>query len=120
MHHRFSPTPAEDAARVMLAIAHQVDCRANAWGTYHYCALQAVNQEQFVEGFLQQAGELDPVLQKTLKNLELKLQDSEPPYIANSALDCSHIMATFGIKQRPRGEAVTAMINSLYGKKTKR
>jgi len=33
---RGNPTPADDAARVILAVLKQLDCQAPLWGTYHY------------------------------------------------------------------------------------
>lgn len=113
MGHRFSPTPASDIARVILAIARQLDCNAEPWGIYHYCALQAVSEEQFVDLVLHEAAQSDGALKKKLEHLEINIIPLEKPYISNSALSCQKIMETFGIKQRSRAGEVSKIIKSL-------
>jgi len=112
---RFSPTHAGDAARVILGIVKQVDCNAEVWGTYHYNAMQPVNQDQFVQHVLEEAARLDNALDKVLPSLEIELLPVERPYIRNSALNASKIMGTFGIKQHSRGAGVTAVLEEIYG-----
>lgn len=114
---RFSPTHAGDAARVILGIARQVDCNAEVWGTYHYNAMQPVNQDQFVQHVLEEAGKLDKVLAAVLPDLKIELLPVEKPYIHHSSLNCEKLMATFGIKQRSRGAGVIAVLEALYGVK---
>ena len=41
------PTPAEDAASVIVAILQQLGCGAEAWGTYHYAGAEAGIRKQF-------------------------------------------------------------------------
>ena len=119
---RFSPTHAEDAARIIVGIVNQVDCHADVWGTYHYNALQPVNQDQFVLHVLEEAAKMDEALDKLLPSLDIELLPVVCPYIRNSALNCGKIMATFGIKQRSRGFGVTTVLEEIYGirKKDKR
>lgn len=114
---RFSPTPATDVARVILGIINQVDCHAEVWGTYHYNALQPVNQDQFVLHVLEEAVKLDKTLEKLMPALDMQLLPVESPYIRNSALNCGKIMSTFGIKQRSRGDGVTGVLEGIYGVK---
>ena len=116
MNHRFSPTPAEDVARVILAIARQVDCAAEAWGTYHYSSLQPMSEEHFVETILKEASEYDDELAKLDDKFEITINEVEPPYIPNTTVNSQKIMETFGIKQRSRAAAVTYLLKSLYGK----
>lgn len=115
MNHRFSPTPSADAARVLLGIARQVDCAAEVWGTYHYCALQPMSQEHFVEQFLQEAGKYDPELAAVLPQLQVTKLPVQKPYIANTVLSTQRIFETFGIKQRSRAGEVTALLQQVYG-----
>ena len=115
MDHRFSPTSAADAARVFLAVAEQVDCQAKVWGTYHYCALQPMSEAQFVDAFLREAMDYDPVLKKLEDNIEVEVRPVEPPYIANTTLNCQKIMETFGIKQRSRSGEVSRVLKAIYG-----
>lgn len=112
---RFSPTHTADAARVILAINRQIDCNAEVWGTYHYNAMQPVNQDQFVQYVLDEAAKLDKALAKILPSLEIELLPVELPYIRNTSLNCDKIMATFGIKQRSRGEGLIAALEEIYG-----
>lgn len=115
MDHRFSPTAAADAARVFLAVAEQVDCQAQVWGTYHYCALQPMSEAQFVNAFLREAMDYDPALKKLEDAIEIAVRPAEPPYIANTALNCQKIMETFGIKQRSRSGEVSRVLKAIYG-----
>jgi dTDP-4-dehydrorhamnose reductase len=114
LEHRFSPTPAADVARVILAIAKQLDCDAQPWGTYHYCALQALSLEQFVESFLREASEYDKTLAAQMEKLEMNILPVEKPYIQNSALNCQKIMETFGITQRSRAAGVSEVLKDIY------
>jgi len=113
--HRFSPTPAADVARVLLAVAHQLDCAAEVWGTYHYCALQPLGQEHFVEQFLTEAGKYDEVLAALLPKLQITKLPVQKPYIPNTVLSSQRLFETFGIKQRSRAAEVTAVLQALYG-----
>lgn len=115
MNHRFSPTPAVDAARVLLAIARQVDCAADVWGTYHYCAMQPMSQETFVEQFLHEASKYDPALAAVLPQLQITKLPVHKPYIGNTVLSTQRIFETFGIKQRSRAGELTALLQQLYG-----
>lgn len=116
MDHRFSPTPAEDVARVLLAIALQVDCQAEVWGTYHYCALQPLSEAQFVEYFLREAAGYDKALAQYDGQFKITVVPPEKPYIPNSVLNCHRIMETFGIKQRSRAAGVQKVLENLYSK----
>jgi len=115
MKHRFSPTPAADVARVLLGIARQVDCAGEVWGTYHYCALQPVGQEHFVEQFLAEAGKYDAELAAQLLQLQITKLPVQKPYIPNTVLSTQRLFETFGIKQRSRTGELTALLQDLYG-----
>ncbi|MDG2174744.1 MAG: sugar nucleotide-binding protein [Gammaproteobacteria bacterium] len=114
---RFSPTHAYEVARAIYAIVKQIDCNADVWGTYHYNAMQPVNQGQFVQHLLEEAAKLDKALDKLLPSLDIELLPVELPYIKNSALNCEKLMATFGIKQRARAIGIKSVLDELYGVK---
>jgi dTDP-4-dehydrorhamnose reductase len=114
VNHRFSPTPAADAARVLLAIARQVDCAAELWGTYHYCALQPMSQDHFVEGFLQEAAKYDPELAGVIPALEITRLPVQLPYVPNTVLNTQRLFETFGIKQRSRAGEINALLQGIY------
>jgi dTDP-4-dehydrorhamnose reductase len=110
---RFCPTPARDVARVLLAVARQVDCAAEAWGTYHYCALQPVAQETLAEYVLQEVAKYDADVAALLPQLEVVKEVVEKPWIANSVLGAQKLFETFGIKQRSRAGALNALLQQL-------
>ncbi|MEX2365311.1 MAG: sugar nucleotide-binding protein, partial [Pseudohongiellaceae bacterium] len=114
MNHRFSPTPADDVARVVLAIARQIDCEAQVWGTYHYGALQPLSQAQFVETILREACQYDSELSAVVERLDIEVVPVKLPYIANTMLSCQKIMETFGIKQRSRAAGIAAVLEDIY------
>lgn len=113
MSNRFSPTPASDVARVILAIARQLDCGAEVWGTYHYCAQQPLSQEVFIEQVLQEAGRFDREVSRLLSMLNIEKLPVTSPYIANSVLNGQKLFETFGIKARARGPEITALLSRL-------
>lgn len=114
LNHRFSPTPAADVARVLLAIARQIDCIADVWGTYHYCAQQPMSQEAFVEQFLQEAARYDEELAPLVSKLQMSKLPVQLPYIANSVVNGQKLFETFGIKARSRAAAINALLKHLY------
>jgi dTDP-4-dehydrorhamnose reductase len=114
VNHRFSPTPAADAARVLLGIARQVDCAAELWGTYHYCALQPMSQDHFVEGFLHEAAKYDAELGSLLGSLQVTKLPVRLPYVPNTVLSSQRLFETFGIKQRSRAAEINALLQGIY------
>jgi dTDP-4-dehydrorhamnose reductase len=110
---RFCPTPAADVARVLLAVARQVDCTADVWGTYHYCALQPLSQETFAEYVLQEVAKYDAEIAALLPKWELVKEPVEKPWIANSVLGTQNLFETFGIKQRSRAGALNALLQKM-------
>ena len=119
MNLRFSPTPAPDVARVLLAIARQIDCGAEPWGTYHYCAQPPLTQDAFAEHVLQEAAKLDSVLATCLAGFQIERQPVLPPFVPNSVLNGQKLFETFGIKARSRGQDVADMLGVIYGKSTR-
>ena len=111
---RCSPTSVADVARVLYAINNQLACAANPWGTHQYCALQATHRHTFVEGFLTGAAEFDKALAAVINDLEISTQETSKAQLENSVLDCQKIMASFGIKQRSRGDAMKELLTERY------
>ncbi len=113
LRRKFSPTPVEDVARVLLAIALQVDCDAEVWGTYHYCGLETKRESEFVQHVLKLAAQYDENVYKLLDHLSLNLLRAEKPEIANSTLATKKIFDTFGIKQRSWHGSLQALIKGI-------
>lgn len=113
LRRKFSPTPVEDVARVILAIALQVDCHANVWGTYHYCGLETKRESEFVQHVLKLAAQHDESVYKLLDHLSLNLLRAEPPEITNTTMATKKIFDTFGIKQRSWHGSLQALVKGL-------
>ncbi len=114
LRRKFSPTPVEDVARVLMAIAFQVDCHANVWGTYHYCGLETKRESEFVQHVLKLAAQYDEAVYKLLDHLSLNLVRADPPEVANTTMATKKIFDTFGIKQRSWHGSLQALIKSLH------
>lgn len=114
LRRKFSPTPVEDVARVLLAIALQVDCHANVWGTYHYCGLETKRESEFVQHVLKLAAQHDEGVYKLLDHLSLNLLRADSPEIANTTMATKKIFDTFGIKQRSWHGSLQALIKGLH------
>lgn len=111
---RFSPTPVEDAARVLLAICRQVDCDASVWGTYHYCGLETKKESEFAQQALKYASLHDEQIYQYLESFRLRDGQVKLPEIANGTLSSKKIFDTFGIKQRSWHGSLQAAIKSIY------
>lgn len=114
LRRKFSPTPVEDVARVLMAIALQVDCHANVWGTYHYCGLETKRESEFVQHVLKLAAQHDESVYKLLDHLSLNLLRADPPEIANTTMATKKIFDTFGIKQRSWHGSLQALVKGLH------
>jgi dTDP-4-dehydrorhamnose reductase len=114
LRRKFSPTPVEDVARVLMAIALQVDCHANVWGTYHYCGLETKRESEFVQHVLKLAAQHDESVYKLLDHLSLNLLRADPPEIINTTMATKKIFDTFGIKQRSWHGSLQALVKGLH------
>lgn len=88
------PTPWSDCARVMTAMVQQLDCGAEAWGTYQYAGAETVSLYDLGYELLEQLAEGQP---------RPHLVDEEAPWMrlepTNAVLNCKKIRHTFGIQQ---------------------
>lgn len=114
MRRKFSPTPIEDVARVLMAIALQVDCQADVWGVYHYCGLETKRESEFVQHVLKLAAQHDESIYKLLDHLSLNLLRADAPEIANTTLATKKIFDTFGVKQRSWHGSLQTLIKNLH------
>lgn len=96
------PTPWSDCARVMTAMVQQLDCGAEAWGTYQYAGAETVSLYDLGLEVLDQIPE----------DQRPHLVDEEAPWMrlepANAVLNCKKIRHTFGIQQRPWRQALVS------------
>ncbi|GFZ78330.1 hypothetical protein GCM10011403_21690 [Pseudohongiella nitratireducens] len=113
---KMSPTPLEDIARVIMAISLQVDCQADVWGTYHYCALEPMRQSEFVQQMVKYAAQHDESIYRLLDHLTINLQRVEAPLVSNATLNTKRIFETFGIKQRSWHGSLQRMLKASLSK----
>jgi dTDP-4-dehydrorhamnose reductase len=92
---RGSPVVAEDAARVVSALADQLSTDADVWGIYHYCSSDVTNCYEFAESMLASATQYAE-FQSGAVEME---KPGESTATLNRALDCAKIRHTFAIKQ---------------------
>ena len=107
------PTPAEDAARVIVAIAQQLDCKPEVWGTYHYAGAEPVSENRFAEVVIAEASQYHPLKIRRLHMNKLSERDGiQAP--ANATLASKKILNTFGIHNKSWRNPLTRMIKRYY------
>ncbi|MBY4676839.1 dTDP-4-dehydrorhamnose reductase [Marinobacterium arenosum] len=109
------PTSAADAARVLLAIIKQLQNGADAWGTYHYSGAEVTTLYGFTEAIIAEARQYDGRFQ----TLELEAVASadyptEAQRPTSSVLKCRKLLNTFGIRQRPWRNELSAVMRKIY------
>lgn len=110
----FNPTATVDLAAALLAIAKQVDCEANVWGTYHYSGLETKKEMEFARQTIQYAANHDEEIYQLLDRIEITERQARPPEILNSTLSSKKIFDTFGIKQKSWHGNLKDTIQTLY------
>ena len=111
---RFSPTYTGDLASAILAIAKQVDCDANVWGTYHYSSLETKRENEFVQQVIKYAANHDSGIYQLLDSISVSETEVRAPEILNSTLSSKKIFDTFGIKQKSWHGQLQKVIKLLY------
>jgi len=91
--YRGQPTTWSDCARVMTAVVQQLDCGAEAWGTYQYAGCDTLSLYDLGLELLE---ELPETQRPHLIDEEDAWMRLEP---ANAVLNCKKIRHTFGIQQ---------------------
>ncbi|WP_062267432.1 SDR family oxidoreductase [Endozoicomonas arenosclerae] len=107
------PTPADDVARVIVAMVQQLDCGAESWGTYHYSTTESVSESNFAEVLIAEASQHKEL--KVRKLIMAKIDSREgikPP--ANGTLSSNKVLNTFGVHARPWRSAVARIIREVY------
>lgn len=89
------PVAVQDLARVITAIVLQVDCGAEAWGTYQYAGAEEINLYELGLAITGLPGIPEGI----------RIVDKVPTWghlePVNTTMVCSKIRNTFGIKQLP-------------------
>jgi len=98
------PTPANDVARVVVAIILQLECGATPWGVYHYCSSDAASLYNFAEAVVALASQYGRIRRDSVRLQATASVDR------NVILNCHKLLGTFGIKQRPWRAVLPAVV----------
>ena len=107
-----SPTSARELAEAILHIAPRVIAEPRLSGTYHFTADGATTWHGFAECIVAAAA---PITGRNPRVTPITTADYPTPARrpANSRLDCSRFVETFGLKPRPWREAVQSTTRAL-------
>lgn len=102
-------------AAAILAVAQQVDCEANVWGTYNYSGLETKEEGEFAELTLKYAANYDEEIYQLLDSMQFIEREARAPEIRNSTMSSKKIFDTFGIKQKSWRGHLQDVVKRLYG-----
>lgn len=107
---KFSPTPADDIADVLIAMLKQAACSDELWGTYHFCGVEPVSAYAFAEALLAEAGQYEDLTKVTLS-----MEDGAtlPPIKVPSG-DNMLLFHTFGIKAKAWRKGLSRLVRRYY------
>ena len=108
------PTYANDVARVLIAIIQQLGCNISVWGTYHYSGAEVTSWKGFAEAILAAAKKHGVTQAKTIDAVTSLEWPANAPRPAYSVLDCSKILSTFGVRQRPWRSGLVKVIDQVF------
>ncbi|MDB9958315.1 dTDP-4-dehydrorhamnose reductase [Oceanospirillaceae bacterium] len=108
------PTYANDVAGVMIAIINQLECDIEVWGTYHYSGAEVTTWKGFAEAILAAAKKHGATQAQTIEAVTSLEWPANAPRPAYSVLDCSKILSTFGIRQRPWRSGLVKVIDQVF------
>ena len=111
--HKGCPTSAEDVARVLLAIAQQVSCGIDVWGTYHYNAAEPIDEYALAEITLAEASQYADITDGQLPvDTDEKAGDTQRE--VNACLNNALLQHTFGIMSRPWRSGLARLVRNYY------
>ncbi len=108
-----SPTSAVDLSRVVVALIKQLDCGVDNWGTYHYCATEAVSWFGFSEAIIAAARQYEDLkLEQLISVHQSELGRHQRAVFTE--LNCDKIRRDFGIHQRAWRTGLMQVVRNLY------
>jgi dTDP-4-dehydrorhamnose reductase len=107
---RFCPVAVDDLARVMCAIADQIDCAAQCWGIYHYNSSDATPPYEFAEAVLAAASQYWPLVD----HVRIAAAPSVEWSGIYPQLNCHLIRDTFGIQQLTWRKAIPDLLKRIH------
>jgi dTDP-4-dehydrorhamnose reductase len=114
---RGNPTDAHALAKVLLAMAEQIDCNTDApplWGTYHYVDSDACSLFTFAKTVITVVKSMTDVRVETVEEGETQTMVDTIAEMENYQLGCKKILSTFGIKQRPWRRGLHDVLKVVY------
>jgi len=108
------PTYASDVARILIAIIKQLECDIDVWGTYHYSGAEVTSWKGFAEAILAAAKKHGVTQAETIDAVTSLEWPARAPRPAYTVLDCSKILNTFGIRQRPWRSGLVKVIDQVF------
>lgn len=107
---KFSPTPADDTADVLIAMLKQAACSDELWGTYHFCGVEPVTSYAFAEALLAEAGQYEDLTKVTLS---MEAGATLPPIKVPTG-DNTLLFHTFGIKAKAWRKGLSRLVRRYY------
>lgn len=98
------PTDAHTVARVLVAMAEQIDCgvgKSDLSGIYHYADSDACSLHTFAKTVITVVKSMSEVRVETIGEVDTRPVVNGERQSENHELNCRKILSTFGIKQRP-------------------
>jgi dTDP-4-dehydrorhamnose reductase len=111
--YRLAVSCAEDVARVVVAMAEQVQVGAPGRGLYHYCSGMMMTPYEFANALSDMIYQYVQVKEKRL-NIKRARRDF---FMSGASLSCQRILSDFGIKQRPWRSALAADVKQFFSLK---
>lgn len=111
---RGNPTPADDAARVILAVLKQLDCQAPLWGTYHYGGHEASTPLMVGQALLAEAAHHRQLAVSSLTPIAHAVCSDAADEPQHGVLACKKIFNTFGIKPRAWRAGLPSLLECYY------
>lgn len=104
---------AEDVARVVVAMAEQVQVGAPGRGLYHYCSGMMATPYEFTSALRDM---IYQYVQVNEQRVEIK-RSRRDSFTVGASLSCKRILSDFGIKQRPWRSALAADVKQFFSLK---
>ena len=112
---RGSPTSAADLAAATLIIARKVGTAEKcAWGTYHYCGAGITTWHGLAEKIIELAGRHTALQIRHLQAISTADWPTRVPRPLYSALDCSRVIAQFGVHPLPWQQSLQDTIERIF------
>lgn len=114
---RGCPTDSQAVAKVLLAMAEQIDCgvkEPTLWGVYHYADSDACSMHTFAKTVITVVKSMTEVRVETIDEGDSPEMIDAVLEPENYELNCKKILSSFGIKQRPWRRSVHEVLKKKF------